>query len=119
MERIVVRLLSIIFISLIIVGCNRQEIKESKSISHCSDIKFISYANNNPHLFIDPSKAIAETKKRDIKIKEWIKINHDPKDMMAIGKWLILIHSFIFLSLFFVSAIAFEGSMNKCGLLLA
>lgn len=80
------KFLLLIFISLIIVGCNRQEIKESTAISHCSDIKFISYANNNPHLFIDPSKAIAETKKRDKKIKEWIKINHDPKDMMAIGK---------------------------------
>ena len=81
-----IKLLSILFISLIIVGCNRQEIKETTAISHCSDIKFISYANNNPHLFIDPSKVIAETKIRDKKIKEWIKINHDPNDLMSIGK---------------------------------
>jgi hypothetical protein len=81
-----IKLLSIIFISLIIVGCSKKENNERKAISHCSDIKFISYGNNNPHLFIDPSKVIAETKKRDKKIREWIKINHDPKDMMAIGK---------------------------------
>ena len=81
-----IKLLSIIFISLIIVGCSKKENNERKAISHCSDIKFISYANNNPHLFIDPSKVIAETKKRDKKIKEWIEINHNPKDLMAIGK---------------------------------
>ena len=81
-----IKLLPIIFISLIIVGCSKKENNERKAISHCSDIKFISYANNNPHLFIDPSKVIAETKKRDKKIKEWIEINHNPKDLMAIGK---------------------------------
>ena len=81
-----IKLLSIIFISLIIVGCSKKENNERKAISHCSDIKFISYANNNPHLFIDSSKVIAETKKRDKKIKEWIEINHNPKDLMAIGK---------------------------------
>ena len=80
------KLLSVIFISLIIVGCSKEDDNERKAISHCADIKFISYANNNPHLFIDPSKAITETKKRDKKIKEWIKINHDTKDLMAIGK---------------------------------
>ena len=79
-------LLSIIFISLIIVGCNREENNERKALSHCADIKFISYANSNPKLFIDPSKVIIETKKRDKKIKEWIKINHNEKDLMGIGK---------------------------------
>ena len=54
-------------------------------MSHCADIKFISYANNNPKLFIDPSKVIVETKKRD-KIKEWVKINDNEKDLMGIGK---------------------------------
>ena len=77
--------LSILIIGLIVAGCSRED-KDLKAISHCTDIKFISYANNNPHLFIHPSKAIAETKKRDIKIKEWIKINHDPKDLMSVGK---------------------------------
>ena len=81
-----IKLLSIIFISLIIVGCSKKENNERKAISHCSDIKFISNANNNPHLFIDPSKVMAETKIRDKKIKEWIKINHDPNDLMSIGK---------------------------------
>ena len=42
-----------------------------------------------------------------------------PIDIKSFGSWLILIHSFIFLSRFFVSVIAFDGSMNKCGLLLA
>ena len=79
------RFLSILIIGLIVVGCSRED-KDRKAISHCSDIKFISYANNNPHLFIDPSKAIAETKNRDKKIKEWIKINHDPKALTGMGK---------------------------------
>ena len=56
-------------LGLSLVSCSRDEENERKALSHCADIKFISYANNNPHLFIDPSKAIAETKKRDIKIK--------------------------------------------------
>ncbi len=81
-----IKLLSILFISLIIVGCSRDENNERKALSHCADIKFISYANNNPHLFIDPSKVIAETKKRDKKIKEWIKINYDPKALTGMGK---------------------------------
>ena len=80
------KLLSLIFISLIIVGCSRDENNERKALSHCADIKFISYANNNPKVFIDPSKVITETKKRDRKIKEWIKINHNEKDLMGIGK---------------------------------
>ena len=80
------KILSIIFISLIIVGCNREENNERKALSHCADIKFISYANNNPKLFIDPSKVIIETKKRYKKIKEWVKINHNEKDLMGIGK---------------------------------
>ena len=80
------KILSIMFISLIIVGCNREENNERRALSHCADIKFISYANNNPKLFIDPSKVIEETKKRDKKIKEWIKINHNEKDIMGMGK---------------------------------
>ncbi len=80
------KILSLIFISLIIAGCNREENNERRALSHCADIKFISYANNNPKLFIDPSKVIVETKKRDKKIKEWVKINHNEKDLMGIGK---------------------------------
>jgi hypothetical protein len=80
------KILLLTFISLIIVGCNREENNERKALSHCADIKFISYANSNPKLFIDPSKVIEETKKRDKKIKEWIKINHNEKDLMSIGK---------------------------------
>ena len=78
--------LAILIIVLIIVGCSRDKNNERKALSHCADIKFISYANNNPKLFIDPSKVITETKKRDSKIKEWIKINHNEKDLMGIGK---------------------------------
>ena len=78
------KILTVIIFGLLVTSCGNN--KETKSISHCSDIKFISNANNNPHLFIDPSKVIAETKIRDKKIKEWIKINHDPNDLMSIGK---------------------------------
>lgn len=80
------KILLVIFIGLIIASCSRDEINERAALSHCADIKFISYANNNPKLFIDPSKVIIETKKRDRKIKEWIKINHNKKDLMGIGK---------------------------------
>ena len=59
--------LAILIIVLIIVGCSRDKNNERKALSHCADIKFISYANNNPKLFIDPSKVITETKKRDSK----------------------------------------------------
>ena len=79
-------LLSVIFISLIIIGCNREENNERKALSHCADIKFISYANNNPNLFINPSNVITETKNRDKKIKDWIKNNHNEKDLMGIEK---------------------------------
>ena len=78
--------LSILIIGLIIAGCNREENNKRRALSHCSDIKYITYVNNNPNLFIDPSKVIAETIKRDKKIKEWIKINHNEKDLMSIGK---------------------------------
>ena len=80
------KILLVIFLGLIIASCSRDEINERAALSHCADIKFISYANNNPKLFIDPSKVIVETKKRDKKIKEWIKINHNEKDLMGIGK---------------------------------
>ena len=78
--------LSILIIGLIIAGCNREENNKRRALSHCSDIKYITYVNNNPNLFIDPSKVIAETIKRDKKIKEWIKINHDPNDLMGVTK---------------------------------
>jgi len=78
------KILTVIIFGLLVTSCGNN--KETKSISHCSDIKFISNANNNPHLFIDPSKVMAETKIRDKKIKEWIKINHDPNDLVSIGK---------------------------------
>jgi len=78
------KILLFLFILTALVSCGNN--KEPKAVSHCSDIKFISYANSNPHLFIDPSKVIAETKIRDKKIKEWIKINHDPNDLMGVTK---------------------------------
>ena len=58
------KILLVIFVSLVIVGCSRDENNEKKALSHCADIKFINYANNNPKLFIDPSKVITETKAR-------------------------------------------------------
>lgn len=81
-----IRILLFVLITLAFAGCSRDENNERAALSHCADIKFINYANNNPKLFIDPSKVITETKKRDRKIKEWIKINHNEKDLMSIGK---------------------------------
>ena len=81
-----IKVLLIVFITLVFAGCSKDENNEKRALSHCADIKFINYANNNPKLFIDPSKVIIETKKRDRKIKEWIKINHNEKDLMSIGK---------------------------------
>ena len=46
-------LLSIIFISLIIIGCNRDENNERKALSHCADIKYINFINSNPQFIVD------------------------------------------------------------------
>jgi hypothetical protein len=56
MERIVVRILSILFISLVIVGCNREENNERRALSHCADIKYINYMNSNPQLIVNKAK---------------------------------------------------------------
>ena len=59
---------------MIIVGCNREENNERKALSHCADIKFISYANNNPKLFIDPSKVIQKQRNEIKKLKNGLKL---------------------------------------------
>ena len=60
--------------------------KETRSLSHCADIKFINYANSNPDLFINSSKVILATKERDKKIKKWIKANYNPNALEGMGK---------------------------------
>ena len=49
-------LLSIIFISLIIVGCNREENNERKALSHCADIKYIKNLNAYPQILVNKTK---------------------------------------------------------------
>ena len=71
-------------LGLLLTACGNK--KETESVSHCADIKFINYANSNPNLFIDPSKVIAETKKRDKQIKKWMKTNYNPKALVGMGK---------------------------------
>ena len=78
------KLLAIMVLGLLLTACGNN--KETMSLSHCADIKFIKYANSNPNLFIDPSRVIDETKKRDKQIKKWMKINYNPNSLEGMGK---------------------------------
>ena len=49
-------LLFIILISLIIVGCNREENNERKALSHCADIKYIKNLNAYPQIIVNKTK---------------------------------------------------------------
>ena len=85
----VVRILSIILISLIIVGCNRQEIKESKAISHCADIKYINFMNKNTQFIIDLNKEIeflGAILDREEAVQKWMKENNTTKDLNGPSK---------------------------------
>ena len=89
MERIVVRILSILFISLVIVGCNREENNERRALSHCADIKYINYMNSNPQLIVNDNKRseiIQALQTRGEAITEWEKENNTANDLMGSTK---------------------------------
>ena len=73
------KLLSLIFISLIIVGCNREENNERKALSHCADIKYINYMNSNPQLIVNKAKQrefIDAIQEREVAVQKWLKENN-------------------------------------------
>jgi hypothetical protein len=78
-----------LIIFLFFFACSNKESQEYKALSHCADTKLITFANNNPHKFLTNSN-IQKIKdaaiKRDKKIQDWIAKNHNPKDLMSIGK---------------------------------
>ena len=77
---------SIIFISLIIAGCNREENNERRALSHCADIKYINYMNSNPQLIVNKAKQrefIDAIQERDVAVRKWMKENKTIKDLMG------------------------------------
>lgn len=84
-----VKLLSVIFISLIIVGCNREENNERKALSHCADIKYINYMNSNPQLIVNKTRKleiIEEIQNREVAVQKWMKENKTNKDLYGGSK---------------------------------
>ena len=85
----VVKLLSIIFISLIIVGCSRDENNERKALSHCADIKYIKNLNAYPQIIVNNTKRseiIQALQTRGEAITEWEKENNTANDLMELTK---------------------------------
>ena len=85
----VVKLLSIIFISLIIVGCSRDENNERKALSHCADIKYIKNLNAYPQIIVNNTKRseiIQALQTRGEAITEWEKENNTANDLMGSTK---------------------------------
>jgi len=78
------KLLAFTILGLLLTACGNN--KETRSLSHCADIKFINYANSNPDLFIDSSKVISATKERAQNIKKWIEANYNPNALEGMGK---------------------------------
>ena len=79
-------LLSLIFISLIIIGCNRDENNERKALSHCADIKYINFINSNPQFIVDLNKKvdfIEAVQEREVAVQKWMKENNTAKDLMG------------------------------------
>ena len=82
-------LLSVIFISLIIIGCNREENNERKALSHCADIKYINYMNSNPQLIVNNTKMgefVDAIQEREVAVKKWMKENNTTKDLNGPSK---------------------------------
>ena len=82
-------LLFIILISLIIVGCNREENNERKALSHCADIKYINYINSNPQLIVNNTKMgefVDAIQEREVAVKKWMKENNTTKDLNGPSK---------------------------------
>ena len=80
------KILSLIFISLIITGCNREENNERRALSHCADIKYIKYMNSNPQLIVNKAKQrefIDAIQERDIAVRKWMEENKTTKDLMG------------------------------------
>ena len=82
-------LLFIILISLIIVGCNREENNERKALSHCADIKYIKNLNAYPQIIVNNTKRseiIQALQTRGEAITEWEKENNTANDLMGSTK---------------------------------
>ena len=80
------KILSLIFISLIIVGCNREENNERRALSHCADIKYIKYMNSNPQLIVNKAKQrefIDAIQERGVAVQNWMKVNKTTKRRKA------------------------------------
>lgn len=78
-----------LIIFFLLFACSNKKNQEYKALSHCADTKFIIYANNNPNKFLKNSdiQKIKDTAiERDKKIQDWMAKNHNPKDLMSIGK---------------------------------
>ena len=83
------KILSVLFISLVIVGCSREENNERRAVSHCADIKYINYMNANPQLIVNKTKQrefINAIQERGVAIQKWMKENKTTKDLMGKGK---------------------------------
>ena len=84
-----IKLLSIIFIGLIIVGCSRDENNERKALSHCADIKYIKNLNAYPQIIVNKTKRseiIQALQTRGEAITEWEKENNTANDLMGSTK---------------------------------
>ena len=80
------KLLSLIFIGLIIVGCNREENNERRALSHCADIKYIKHMNSNPQIIVNKAKQrefIDAIQERGVAVQNWMKVNKTTKDLMG------------------------------------
>jgi len=80
------KILSLIFISLIIVGCNREENNERKALSHCADIRYINFMNSNPQFIVDLNKEVEFIEaiiERETAVQKWMKENNTSKDLMG------------------------------------
>ena len=81
-----IKLLSILFISLIIVGCNREENNERKALSHCADIKYIKNLNAYPEIVITKARRsgiMMELSDREKAIKQYKVDNNIDKSLMG------------------------------------
>ena len=84
-----IKLLSIIFISLIIAGCSRDEENERKALSHCADIKYIKNLNAYPEIIVNKTKQgefIDAIQEREVAVQKWMKENNTTKDLNGPSK---------------------------------
>ena len=74
----------LIFLFIFISGCS--EVKENKSISHCSDIKYIQFANKNPEVFINSANIYVSALQANKELERWKKENYDQKSLDSMPK---------------------------------